>query len=82
MYADPATTAVRVAEQVVAEALRDLATATLLDHLPDLEARLPAAITRRLVEGSVATGLALTEIETQLTPRLARNLRPDAAFRS
>ena len=81
-YADPATAAVRVAEQVVAEALRDRATATLLDHLPDLEARLPAVITRRLAGGSVAAELTVTQVEAQLTPRLARNLRLDAASRS
>ncbi|MGA9749433.1 MAG: hypothetical protein WBQ50_18435 [Nocardioides sp.] len=76
-YDDPATAAVLVAEDVVAEAFGGLAAVTLVDNLGDLEGCLPAAITRRLVPGSVATGLAVTEIEAQLTPRLARDLRPD-----
>ncbi len=76
-YDDPATAAVHVAEDVVAEAFGGFAAVTLVDNLGDLEGCLPAAITRRLASGSVATGLTVTEIEAQLTPRLARDLRPD-----
>ena len=76
-YADPATAAVHVAEDVVAEVFGGFAAVTLVDNLGDLEGCLPAAITRRLASGSVATGLTVTEIEAQLTPRLARGLRPD-----
>ena len=77
-YDDPAGVAVRVAEQVLAEAIGGFAAVTLVSTLGDLEAVLPDAITRRLPQGSVATGLVVTEIEAQLTPRLARSLRrPD-----
>ena len=82
VYADPATAAVLVAERVVAEALADHEAATLLDHLADLESRLPAAITRLLPPGSTVTDVAVTEVEAQLTPRLARDLRPDVGTRS
>ena len=77
-YDDPAAAAVREAEAVVAEAIGGFAAVTLVATLGDLEACLPDAITRRLPPGSVATGLAVTEVEAQLTPRLARSLRePD-----
>ncbi len=79
-YDDPAAAAVRVAEAVVAEAIGDFAAVMLVDKLGDLEGVLPDAITRRLQPGSVATVLTVTEVEAQLTPRLARTLqRPDAS---
>lgn len=74
-YDDPATSAVRVAEEVVAEAIGGFAAVTLVSTIGDLEAVLPDAVTRRLPPGSVATGLVVTEIEAQLTPRLARSLQ-------
>ena len=74
-YDDPATSAVRVAEEVVAEAIGGFAAVTLVSTLGDLEGVLPDAITRRLPPGTVATGLAVTEVEAQLTPRLARSLQ-------
>ena len=63
---------------MVAEAIGGFAAVTLVSTLGDLEGVLPDAITRRLPPGTVATGLVVTEIEAQLTPRLARSLqRPD-----
>jgi len=77
---DPAAAAIRVAEEVVAEAVGGFAAVTLVACLGDLEGVLPDAITRRLPAGSVATGLTVTEIEAQLTPGLARSLqRPDTS---
>ncbi len=81
-YDDPASAAARVAEQVVAEALGGFAAVTLLDELADLEVGLPEAITRRSVPGTVVTALVVTEIQAQLTPRLARALRTDVDTRS
>ncbi len=81
-YDDPAAAAARIAEQVVAEALGGFTAVTLLDELADLEVGLPEAITRRLVPGTVVTALVVTEIEAQLTPRLARELRTDIDTRS
>ncbi len=76
-YADPAAAAVRVAEAVVAEAVGRHDAVVLVDDLGDLEGSLAAAVTRRLVRGSVATDLTVTEIEAQLTPRSVRHLRLD-----
>ena len=50
-YDDPATSAVRVAEEVVAEAIGGFAAVTLVSTLGDLEGVLPDAITRRLPPG-------------------------------
>lgn len=74
-YDDPAMTAARIAEEVVAEAIAGFAAVTLVSTLGDLEGVLPDAITRRLPPGTVATALVVTEIEAQLTPRLARSLQ-------
>lgn len=76
-YDDPVAAAVRVAEHVVAEALRGFVAVTLMEDLPDLQSRLPAEITRRLVPGLVATDLVVTAVEAKLTPRLARELGAD-----
>ena len=76
-YDDPTVVAARVAERVVADAFGDLAAVTLLDNLPGLEDRLPAAITRRLMPGSLVSDLVVTKVEAQLTPQLARGLRPE-----
>jgi hypothetical protein len=73
-YDDPAVAAARVAEAVLAEAVRGFSAESLVGALGDLEACLPDAITRRLPDGSVADRLVVTEIEAQLTPRLARVL--------
>ena len=61
----------------MAEAFGGFAAVTLLDELADLEVGLPEAITRRLVPGTVATALAVTEIQAQLTPQArARHCDP------
>jgi hypothetical protein len=73
-YVDPAVTAAGVAEDVLAEAVGGFAVDTLVAALGDLEAGLPDVITRKLTSGSRATGLLVTEVEAQLTPRLARSL--------
>ena len=73
-YVEPAAAAARVAEGVLAEAVTGFSVDTLVGALGDLEAGLPDVITRKLTSGSRVTGLQVTEIEAQLTPRLARSL--------
>lgn len=80
-YNDPAAAAVRVAERVMAKALGGVEVGTLVDGVDDLEDCLPTAITRHLMPGSVASNIAVTEIEARLTSRLARELRTDSDTR-
>lgn len=82
VYDDPAAVAVRAAEDALVDAVGDVTAATLVDHLVDLEGRLPGRISPRLLPGSVATGLAVTEVQAQLTSRLARELRTGGRERS
>ncbi len=63
----PAEEVVRVAEETVAAAVERLEVGTLVDDLEALEHRWPRQVNRRLPAGTVATGVAVTEVEARLT---------------
>ena len=69
-YVPPADV-VRLAEETVGTALQRLEVRTLVDDLDALQVRWTDRVSRQLPTGTVATALAVTELEAQLTPRVA-----------
>ena len=67
----PTTQAVRVAEETLAAAVERIEVRALVDELDAMEDHWPAMVTRQLPVGTRAAGLAVTELEAQLTPRVA-----------
>lgn len=63
----PTDDVVRVAEETVGTALRRLAVGTLVDDLEALQDRWPEQVNRALPAGTVATAVAVTEVEARLT---------------
>jgi hypothetical protein len=63
----PTDDVVRVAEETVGTALGRLAVGTLVDDLEALQGRWPEQVNRALPAGTVATALAVTEVEARLT---------------
>ena len=63
----PAEDVVRVAEETVGAALERLEVGTLVDELEVMEDRWPEQVTRLLPTGTVATAVAVTEVEARLT---------------
>jgi hypothetical protein len=69
-YVPPADV-VRLAEETVGAAVQQLEVRTLVDDLEELQARWSDRVSRQLPAGTEATALAVTELEAQLTPRVA-----------
>lgn len=67
----PTTRAVRVAEETVGATVEQIEVGSLVDALEAMEGEWPAIVTRQLPPGTRAAGLAVIELEAQLTPRVA-----------
>ena len=63
----PTDDLVRVAEETVGTALGRLDVGTLVDDLEALQGRWPEQVNRALPAGTVATAVAVTEVEARLT---------------
>lgn len=63
----PTDDVVRVAEETVGTALERLEVGTLVDDLEALQDRWPEQVSRLLPAGTVATAVAVTEVEARLT---------------
>lgn len=63
----PIDDVVRVAEETVGTALERLEVGTLVDDLEALQDRWPEQVSRLLPAGTVATAVAVTEVEARLT---------------
>jgi regulator of protease activity HflC (stomatin/prohibitin superfamily) len=63
----PAGDVARVAEETVGAAVEQLEVGTLVDDLQVLEDRWPQRVNRLLPAGTVATAVAVTEVEARLT---------------
>ena len=62
---------VRLAESTVGEAVAQVEVRSLVEDLDELEEQWPERVTRLLPAGTVATSLEFSEVEAQLTPRVA-----------
>lgn len=67
----PASDVARIAEEAVGTEVRRLEVRSLVDDLDALQGRWRDQITRQLPTGTTTAALAVTEVEAQLTPRVA-----------
>jgi regulator of protease activity HflC (stomatin/prohibitin superfamily) len=65
------TEVVLLAESTVGEAVAQVEVRSLVEDLDELEEQWPERVTRLLPAGTVATSLEFSEVEAQLTPRVA-----------
>jgi hypothetical protein len=72
----------RLAEDTVGEAVAQVEVRSLVEDLDELEAQWPERVTRLLPAGTVAASLELSEVEAQLTPRVAEVVVDDPDARA
>jgi hypothetical protein len=73
---------IRLAEDTVGEAVAQVEVRSLVEDLDELEAQWPERVTRLLPAGTVAASLELSEVEAQLTPRVAEVVVDDPDARA